>query len=77
MDPCTAWRCVRGQEWKYVEIEGGKTLLFDLKNDPNETTNLATLPDGRVFDAEKCLYDARWLTVPPNCTGGIIPQMFG
>ena len=35
------------------------------------------LPTGRVFDAEKSLYDARWLPIPPGCTGGIIPQQFG
>ena len=125
---CAAWRCVREQDWKYVEVEKGSALLFDLVNDPFETTNLADapeqaercrrmrenlyggfswemihrqlaedrrrlppflsglppsspnqymLPDGRVFDAEKALYDARWLPIPPGCTGGIIPQQFG
>jgi hypothetical protein len=119
---------VRDQRWKYVEVEGGESLLFDTEADPLETTNLAgnaehahrctrmrrelysgfswegvhaqlredrarlpaflsglqpsvpnqyMLPDGRVFDAEKSLYDARWLAIPPGCTGGIIPQQFG
>ena len=127
-EPQAAWRSVRDRDWKYVEVEGGNTLLFDLVNDPDETTNRADsaehaarrrrmsealhrdfdwgevhrklaadrerlpqylsglppgtpnqyrLPDGRVFDAEKTLYDARWLHVPPGCTGGIIPQEFG
>jgi len=126
--PCAAWRCVRDQRWKYVEVEGGESLLFDTEVDSLETTNLAAdpkhaqrcrrmreelfkgfswegvhaqlredrsrlpaflsglqpstpnqyrLPDGRVFDAEKSLYDARWLAIPPGCTGGIIPQQFG
>ena len=126
--PCAAWRCVREQDWKYIEVEHGGALLFDLVSDPYETTNLAESPDlavrcqrmrenlyrdfsweqihrqleqdrerlpefasglqpstpnqymlsdGRVFDAEKSLYDARWLPIPPGCTGGIIPQQFG
>ena len=126
--PCAAWRCVRERDWKYVEVEKGDALMFDLVNDPQERTNLARieehrprceamrarlyanfswdlvhrqldqdratlsemlsglqpstpnqymLPDGRVFDAEKSLYDARWLPIPPGCTGGIIPQQFG
>ncbi len=126
--PCSAWRCVRDSDWKYVEVEGGEPLLFHLTEDPKEQINLAgkpeysercremkmelfrnfswqtvhqslaadrrripdflsglppgtpnqyMLPDGRVFDAEKCLYDARWLKIPPGCSGGIIPQMFG
>jgi choline-sulfatase len=126
--PSDAWRCVRDERWKYVEVERGATLLFDLDNDPLETANLANdsthaarcrkmrewlyrdfswdevhsrlaedrsrlpeflsgyppgtpnqymLPDGRLFDAEKSLYDARWLPIPPGCTGGIIPQEFG
>ncbi|MEX2607586.1 MAG: sulfatase-like hydrolase/transferase [Kiritimatiellia bacterium] len=127
-EPQSAWRSVRSRGWKYVEIEDGDTLLFDLVDDPDETTNLAKLsehaercqrmrgalhqnfswrevhqnlasdrerlprylsglppgmpnqyqlPDGRVFDAEKSLYDARWLQIPAGCTGGIIPQQFG
>ena len=126
--PCAAWRSIRQQNWKYIEVEHGSTLLFDLGSDPHETTNLAESPrqaarchrmrvnlyqdfsweqihrqlkhdlqrlpefasglqpstpnqymlsDGRVFDAEKSLYDARWLPIPPGCTGGIIPQQFG
>jgi choline-sulfatase len=123
-----AWRCVRDGQWKYVEVERGATLLFDLEADPLERSNVAgdtahtgrceqmrewlhrdfdwdmvhaqlvedrrrvveflsghppgtpnqyMLADGRVFDAEKSLYDARWLPIPPGCTGGIIPQQFG
>ncbi len=126
--PSAAWRCVRDEGWKYVVVENGATLLFDLENDPREEFSLADdpthavrcremrewlfrdfswsdvhsrladdrarlpeflsglppgtpnqyrLPDGRVFDAEKSLYDARWLSIPPGCTGGIIPQQFG
>lgn len=126
--PCAAWRCVRDQDWKYVVVERGETLLFHLPSDPDETVNLAgrpehrercekmkawlyrdfswedihrqlvedrkrlpqflsglqpstpnqyMLPDGRIFDAEKSLYDARWIEIPAGCTGGIIPQQFG
>jgi choline-sulfatase len=127
-EPCTAMRTVRERDWKYVEIEGGTPILFDMKNNPEETINLAghpehadrcaamkarlfdgfswaaarrqlakdrtriesfasgvkpTMPnqymlsDGRVFDAEASLYEARWLHVPPVHGGGIIPQQFG
>ena len=41
------------------------------------TPNQYLLPDGRMFDAESELYGARWLHVPPNLNGGIIPQQFG
>ena len=34
-------RLVRDRDWKYVDIEGGAPLLFDMVNDPNETENLA------------------------------------
>jgi choline-sulfatase len=125
---CAAWRMVRDERWKYVDVEGGAPLLFDTECDALETTNLARdaehaercgrmraalfdgfswegvhaqlqadrarapaflsgyqpstpnqymLPDGRVFDAEKSLYDSRWLAIPPGCSGGIIPQQFG
>ena len=43
--PCAAWRCVRERDWKYVEVEYGPALLFDLVNDPHEKTNLAESPD--------------------------------
>ena len=123
-----AMRALCGRDWKYVEIEGADPLLFDKRNDPGETTNLAPdpeyarqcerlrretmdgfdwsavreqlaadrqrieqfasgvkpttpnqymLPDGRIFDAEAALYDARWLHLPPVQGGGIIPQQFG
>jgi len=127
-EPCAAMRTVREKDWKYVEIERGDPILFDLKNDPGETKNLAALPayaarcasmrarvfdgfswedareqlardrtrvasfasgvkptvpnqymlpDGRIFDAEASLYDARWLHLPSVHGGGIIPQQFG
>ena len=123
-----AWRAIRTRDWKYVEVQGGKPLLFDMINDPREMTNLAErpeqaercgelrqrlfqrfdweeamaqlradldrvpafvsgvkpttpnqyqFPDGRVFDAEASLYQARWLNVEDDATGGIIPQQFG
>lgn len=39
--------------------------------------NQYTLRDGRVCDAETGLYEARWLYIPKEATGGIIPQMTG
>ena len=116
------------QKWKYVDIQGGKPLLFDLINDSQEINNLAhkdenfevcrklqdqlsegfcwenvvaqllsdreripsllsgvkpstpnqyRLPDGRLFDAEGSLYEARWLRTDDEVSGGIIPQQFG
>ena len=126
--PYAAWRLVRDRRWKYVDVEGGEPLLFDLENDPEEMVNLADRPehaqrcqtmrealfdgfnwkqvhtqlsadrerrlqfmsgqrpstpnqymleDGRVFDAEGDLYGARWLYIPDEASGGIIPQQFG
>lgn len=126
--PQRAMRLVRTRDWKYVQVERGDELLFNLRKDPDERTNLATDPaqtgrlremramleqgfswpevhrqleadrarapeflsglrpgmpnqytlrDGRVCDAETGLYDARWLYIPPEATGGIIPQMRG
>lgn len=127
-EPGSAWRSARERDWKYVEVRDSSPLLFDLRNDPAETTNLASEPahaercramrelvfddfswestdrqleidrqrikehssgvkpsmpnqymfdDGRTFDAEAELYGARWLHIPPDTTGGIIPQMYG
>ena len=126
--PARAMRLVRTRDWKYVQVEKGGELLFNLLEDPNErvnrvaepaqaarvnamrsmlekdfsweaahqqleadrlrvpeflsgqrpsTPNQYTLRDGRVCDAETGLYDARWLYIPPEATGGIIPQMKG
>lgn len=126
--PMNAMRMVRTQDWKYVQMEKGRELLFHLKEDPGELHNRVddpaqservqamrtmletnfswdqahlqleadrlrvpeylsgqrpsmpnqyTLRDGRVCDAESGLYEARWLHIPPEVTGGIIPQMKG
>ncbi|MSP14974.1 MAG: hypothetical protein EXR62_18710 [Chloroflexi bacterium] len=116
--PHEAWRSVRDQRYKYVEVEGGAMLLFDLAAHPAQaercremrlalyrdfswegahaqlaadraritafksglppsTPNQYRLPDGRLFDAEASLYAARWLFLPDDTSGGIIPQQFG
>jgi len=49
-EPCHAMRLVRGHRWKYVEIEQGEPLLFDLANDPGEQVNLASQPE----HADRC-----------------------
>jgi choline-sulfatase len=127
-EPHRAMRLVRTRDWKLVQVERGAELLFNLREDPEETRDLSgdptqadrlkslrgmreqgfswpaahaqlmadrqrvpeflsgrrpstpnqyTLPDGRVFDAEAGLYAVRWLHIPPESTGGIIPQMEG
>ena len=40
-EPCRAWRAIRTRQWKYVDVQGGSPLLFDMENDPNEMINLA------------------------------------
>jgi choline-sulfatase len=126
--PNEAWRSLRDARYKYVEVEGGASLLFDVVADPGELRNLVglpeyvarcqsmraalyrdftwdaarrqlaldraqlpafksgmqpstpnqyMLPDGRTFDAESALYGARWLQLPDDTSGGIIPQQFG
>ena len=48
--PCSAMRLLRTERWKYVEVEGGAPLLFDLANDPEENVNLAD----REAQRERC-----------------------
>ena len=40
-DGRSAMRLIRSKEWKYVEVQGGESMLFDLVNDSHETRNLA------------------------------------
>jgi choline-sulfatase len=44
-----AMRLLRDARWKYVDIEEGEPLLFDLSSDPGETINLA----GQAEHAER------------------------
>jgi hypothetical protein len=48
-----------------------------LSGEKPTTPNQYMLPDGRLFDAEASLYEARWLHIPPGMDGGIIPQQRG
>jgi choline-sulfatase len=48
--PNKAMRLSRQRDWKYVEIEGGRPLLFNLADDPHELHNLADDP----ACAERC-----------------------
>jgi hypothetical protein len=43
--PYNAMRVIREKDWKYVEIEGGNPLLFDMANDLDERVNLAGSPE--------------------------------
>ena len=49
-EPRRAMRLVRDSTWKYVEVEGGDPLLFDMVADPGEETNLA----GDPVQSERC-----------------------
>jgi len=45
-------RMVKKGDWKYMYLEGVDTLLFDLKSDPNELTNLSGLPEHSSIEDE-------------------------
>jgi choline-sulfatase len=47
--PNSAFRSVRWRDWKYVAIQGGEPLLFDLRRDPGERRNLAAQPRYRAL----------------------------
>lgn len=57
-DPLTAWPyaaithlekpdsfAISEQDWRYIHYEGGGEELYDIRNDPHEWKNLATLPE--------------------------------
>jgi choline-sulfatase len=124
----SAMRTIISDKFKYVNIIDGNDIMFDLKKDPREFTNVIDdpqyaeeakglkailnkdfswdktierikkdneralklmsgvkpstpnqymLPDGRIFDAEESLYNARWLKTDLYGASGIIPQKFG
>jgi len=45
-------RMVKKGDWKYMYLEGVDTLLFDLKSDPNELTNLSGKPEHASIEQE-------------------------
>ena len=45
--PCVAWRAIRSRQWKYVDMERGQPLLFDMVNDPHEENDLSEEPECR------------------------------
>lgn len=76
--PQLMWRrqplaSIRKGDWKlWKDPEAGYTLLFDLKRDPNETTNLAVRNPAKVRELEadidrwaRDLQDPRWPSRPP------------
>jgi arylsulfatase A-like enzyme len=76
--PQLMWRrqplaSIRKGDWKlWKDPEAGYTLLFNLRNDPNETTNLARRNPAKVRELEgdidrwaRELQDPRWPSRPP------------
>jgi len=64
------------QEWAEIvrqDAERAKDYRDGIKP---TVPNQYMLADGRIFDAEKSLYDARWLQVSNDGTAGYIPQRF-
>ena len=43
----SSWKAVRTHNFKYCTSAAGEELLFDLRSDPNELTNLADRPDAQ------------------------------
>lgn len=69
-----------GFRWSDVHhrMEEGRKRLPGFRSGKSPSTpNQYQLPDGREFDAEASLYQARWLPIQPGSNGGIIPQQFG
>ena len=50
-----ARKCVRTLYYKYIETEGDKAQLFDLKNDPDETQNIIDQPNKHLQDLKTAL----------------------
>lgn len=50
-----AWRLVRDGKYKYVAFRDAPELLFDLEDDPLETTNLVADPNDEDRDVLQCL----------------------
>lgn len=70
----------RGFDWEsaHRQLEADRRRVPEfLSGQRPSMPNQYTLRDGRVCDAETGLYDARWLYIPKEATGGIIPQMLG
>lgn len=55
---CRGWM-VRSERWKYIYWEGFRPQLFDLKNDPQELTDLGAVPAYAKVRADhrQCLLD--------------------
>lgn len=48
---------VRSEDWRYIRYADGSEELYDMQNDPNEWTNLASKPEHAAIIAEH----RRWL----------------
>jgi arylsulfatase A-like enzyme len=55
-------RMIRGERWKYIRYpKAGREQLFDLKNDPNELTNLIDVPEHTALKTELRIRLGIWL----------------
>tara|TARA_B100000586_G_C20097969_1_gene423422 strand:- start:279 stop:1691 length:1413 start_codon:yes stop_codon:yes gene_type:complete len=83
-DPSASWsrpalttykrnnHAVRSERWRYIRYSDGSEELYDHSKDPNEWTNLASLP----AHAEVISEHARWLPKinVPNSAAGLPPK---
>ena len=68
-----------GFSWELAleRIDADRERLAEFRSGVKPTTpNQYELADGRRFDAEAALYDARWLQTELDGMSGIIPQMY-
>ena len=62
-------------EWAEIVVQDGERAKEYRDGIKPSMPNQYMLKDGRIFDAEKSLYDARWLqTSNENIYAGYIPQ---
>lgn len=64
------------QEWAVIVQEDAERAKQYRDGIKPSMPNQYRLSDGRIFDAEKSLYDVRWLKTTTENTAGFIPQRF-
>jgi arylsulfatase A-like enzyme len=69
-----SWKTVRTHDLKYCLSPGGEELLFDLRNDPGELTNVAEKPRHRdELHQMRAELLRRWFTVENECRALVRP----